>query len=358
VHHLRLPPARQRISLTDPDRARVDVVDLIAVEVQTDSNSRGLGFTWASAGALAIRSLIEDDFPPLLIGEDPLRIERHLARFQNRFRHSGWPGLVARAYAAVDIALWDLKSKTAGLPLFKLLGGARSSASVYLCDLASANQEPAQTLKIAKPMIDDGALGLLVEVGDGDIQLDADRVQQLRDGMGEDAWLGVAAEGRYNLATALAMAHFYEEDVGIDRCEFPLPAHDVAGYQRLAERMEVPLALGSNFDKRDDFRPVLECGDIRVIRPDVLRLGGLTVFLKVAALAEAYPVTLTPYRLPEIGVHLACGLPNIDAVDFTTMLAPAFREPLQLEKGKLTPPARPGHGLELNPTALEQYAFL
>lgn len=355
-HHLRLLPAKQRISLTDPVAKSSGGTDVFAVALTTSEGISGLGFTIANAGIAAFRSLFQSDFPTLLIGEDPTRPDHLFAKAQAHFRATGWRGLVARAWAAVDIALWDLKAKLAGQPLHRLLGGMRSAATVYLSEVAGRGQDVAQTLKLAKPLLADGALGLYVEVGNGDVQLDADRVQQIRDGLGEDVWLGISVEGRYDLGTALAMAHFYEEDVGVDRYEFPLPADDAKGYQRLAERMEVPLALGSSFDRREDFRQLLERGDIRVLRPDVLRLGGLTPFLKIAALAEAYPVSVTPYRLPEIGVHLACGLPNVDAVDYTTMLSGIFDTPLRIEKGKLAPPDRPGHGFELNPEALTRYA--
>jgi L-alanine-DL-glutamate epimerase-like enolase superfamily enzyme len=353
LHHLRIALPRQRVSLIEPTRA--DAFDSIAVEVISDAGVTGLGFTHAASGSVAVRALIEKDVAPLIIGEDPLRPNQLFSRIQARFRNVGFPGLVSRAYAAIDIALWDLKAKAANLPLYQLLGGSRSSASVYLSDLAAVGQEPGQTLAAAKPLVEAGALGVVVEVGGGDVQIDADRVQQIRDGLGEDAWLGIDVQGRYDLGTALAMAHFYEEDVGIDRYESPLPANDAMGYRRLAERMEVPLALGSTFDDRDDFRRVLETGNVRVLRPDVVRLGGITPFLKVAALAEAYPVTITPYGLPEIGVQLACGLPNVDAVDYVGWLAPLFVEPLRIEKGKLTPSMRPGHGLELNPEALEKF---
>ena len=198
-------------------------------------------------------------------------------------------------------------------------------------------------------------LGVAVEVGGGDVQLDADRVQQIRDGLGESAWLGIAVDGRYDLGTALAMAHFYEEDVGIDWIDFPIPVEDRVGYRRLAERMEVPLALGSTFDDRDDFRRVLEAGEVRVLRPDALRLGGITPLLKVAAMAEAFHVAVVPYRLPEIGVHLACGLPNVPMAEWGTWLSPAFAEPVAPQQGKLLPRAVPGHGLEMSPEGTARF---
>lgn len=328
----------------------------LAVRVRTNDGLEGLGFTRASLAGDAFESIIEGPICDTLLKENPLQHDRLFHRIEKRFHGVGFHGLVARAYAAVDIALWDIRAKVSNLPLFRLLGGSRASASVYLGNAATSGKDPQETLQIAKPLVEQGVLGLNIEVGSGEVQNDADRVQQIRDGLGDNAWLCVDAEGRYDLGTAMAMAHFFEEDVGIDRLEFPLVADDATGYRRLAERMEVPLAVGSTFNAREEFRHVLEQGNVRVLRPDVLRLGGITPFLKIAALAEAYPVVVSPVRLPEIGVHLACGLPNIDAVEFTNLLEPLFLNPLRIEKGKLVPSNAPGHGLELNPDAVERYS--
>ncbi|MCE9533853.1 MAG: mandelate racemase/muconate lactonizing enzyme family protein [Planctomycetes bacterium] len=329
--------------------------NFLAVRVRTDAGLDGIGFTRAAIGGEALASLIRGPLAEVVLKENPLEHDRLFHRAEKRFHGVGFQGLAARAYAAIDIALWDLKGKIADLPLYRLLGSSRSHASVYLGNAATTGKDPQETLAIAKPLIEQGVLGLNIEVGGDNIQHDADRVQQIRDGLGEDAWLSIDAQGRYDLGTALAMAHFYEEDVGIDRYEFPIPAEDAKGYQRLAERMEVPLALGNTFDRRDEFRQVLESGWVRVLRPDVLRLGGITPFVKIATLAEAYAAVVSPVRLPEIAVHLACGLSNINAVEFSNVLEPLFAEPVRIDKGKLTPSARPGHGLEFNPEALERY---
>ena len=351
--HFRLPPPGGRVSLTDG--VRPEFTDFIAVRVQTDAGLTGLGFTTAAAGASAVKLVLDSEMTPLVVGQDAANVESLWSRAQARFRAVGWNGLVARAYAAIDIALWDLKAKAAGLPLFQLLGGAKPSAACFAGDLAGLGSEASQTIKAARPLLADGVLGVAIDVGGGDVQLDADRVQHIRDGLGDSAWLGVTAGGRYDLGTALAMAHFYEEDVGIDWIEAPLPVEDRGGYRRLAERMEVPLALGATFDARDDFRRLLEIGDVRVLRPDVLRLGGITPFLKVAALAEAFHVTVVPYRLPEVGVHLACGLPNVPMAEAGGWLAAAFVEPLKPVQGKLVPPNNPGHGLELNVESIARF---
>lgn len=350
--HLSLPVGRTRVSLAGPTPAPAAV---IAVRLHTDAAPVGLGFTTASAGAPAVRSLIETDLGPLVAGEDPTEPERLFAKAQGRFRSAGWSGLAARAYAAIDIALWDLKAKAAGLSLVRLLGVSRSSAACFAGDLAPPGSDADRTVQAARPWVAEGVLGVAVDVGGGDVQLDADRVQQVRDGLGESAWLGISADGRYDLGTALAMAHFYEEDVGIDWLDMPLPTEDRTGYQRLAERMEVPLAAGSSLDDRDAFRRCLEAGAIRVLRPDPLRLGGITPVLKVAALAEAFHASVVPYRLPEVGVHLACALPNAPLAEWGSWLAGVFAEPVVPRQGRLVPPDRPGHGLDLSPDAVARF---
>lgn len=350
---LSLPAVRSRVSLTDPNTP--STTSLIAVSIQTDSGHDGLGFTSTSSAGSIVRNLIDAEFVPQILGKNPIEIERLFTRAQERFSSMGWAGLAARAYAAIDIGLWDLKAKAAGLPLSLLLGGARRSASCFAGDLASAGIEAGQTVSKARPWLDQGLLGIAVDVGGGDVQLDADRVQQIRDGLGESAWLGINANGQYDLGTALAMAHFYEEDVGIDWIDFPIPVEDRVGYSRLAERMEVPLALGSSFDDRDSFRRAIENGAVRVLRPDPLRLGGITPILKIAALAEAFHVAVVPYRLPEIGVHLACGLPNVPMAEWGSWLAGAFVEPVTPALGKLAPGIRAGHGLALSPEAVAKY---
>jgi L-alanine-DL-glutamate epimerase-like enolase superfamily enzyme len=338
-------PTKGRVSLTHP--TPVESSDLVAVTITVEGGRTGLGFTTSGVGSTVLQHLIDHDLAPLLVGENATQHERLYARAHGKFRSVGWGGLVARAYAAIDIALWDLKAKCADLPLAELLGGMRASTPCFLGDVAPAHADVGQALKMARPMLEQGVLGVAVEVGSGDVNADADRVQQMRDGLGEAAWLGIGVEGRYDLATAMALAHFYEDDVGIDWIDTPIAPSDHVGYQRLAERMEVPLAVGSQLSDREAFKTILEQGNVRVLRPDVLRMGGITPFVKLAALAEAYHVTLVPYRLPEIGVHLACGLPNVPMVEHGAWFSNAFETTARFMDGKMQPPPDAGHGWRL-----------
>src|SRR5262245_27844682 len=125
---IKLPPPVRRIALSEQLAPAAEPVHLVAVQVTTDIGTDGFGFTANSGpGLKALLAVLADDLLPELHGEDGRNVERHFARAQARFRSTGWAGLAARAYAAIDIALWDLRARAAGLPLYQLLGGARSS---------------------------------------------------------------------------------------------------------------------------------------------------------------------------------------------------------------------------------------
>jgi L-alanine-DL-glutamate epimerase-like enolase superfamily enzyme len=257
-------------------------------------------------------------------------------------------------YSAVDLALWDLKGKVAGLPLYKLLGGARESAKVYAADTGWLWMTPEQIVEASRPYLDQGMMGIKVKVG-ADPEADAERVTLIREAIGEDVWLGVDANQRYDYGTALAMGHFFEEEMGVDWFEEPISCENVDGHAHLRARLEVPIALGESLISREEFRRYLDQDAADILQPDVTRLGGLTAWLKVAALAELYHRPLAPHLLPEVGVHLACGLPNVQTVEYMPWLFPAFMEPPAIVDGKIVPPRRPGLGLEILSDAVEKY---
>lgn len=350
--HLRVPlTASGRISLSGGRPSPPPVVELLVVHLESDTGTTGLGFTSVMGpGADVVRSLIETDFTFMTVTQDPRDTERLFAKAESLFRGVGFAGLAARAYAAVDIALWDLKAKAAGMPLFRLLGAAKPSASFFVSDLATPARPASEVVKLAKPLLKQGATGVRVEVGGGDVSADADRVRDISDGLGEDASVSVAASGRYDLGTAEALCHFFE-DIGIGWFEDPIPADDEPGYAKLASLAEIPLAVGSSFTSREQFFKVIRDGVVRTVRPDVCRLGGITPLLKVAAVAEAYHVAVLPVRLPEVGVHLACGLTAVTQVDSVSWFAELFDGGAKADDGKLVPNEKPGLGLEINEAA-------
>jgi L-alanine-DL-glutamate epimerase-like enolase superfamily enzyme len=345
-----------RMPLQRPISPAVDHVFLLLVQLDTDVGLSGLGFAWAiHGGGRAMQVLVEDDLAPLVIGEDLLDNERLAAKVYWKLQGIGRRGLVPQAYSAIDLALWDLKGKAANLPLYKLLGGARESSPVYAGDAGWTWMTPPEILEAAQTYLVQGFSGIKIHLDGTDPEKDAGRIQRVRDELGEDHWLGVDAHQRYDFSTALAMGRFLDEEIGADWFEEPLSCEDVEGHARLANKLEVPIALGESLYHVDEFARYLEQDAVAVLQPDVTRLGGITPFLRVAALAEQYHQPIAPHLMPEVAVHLACGLPQVTMVEYMPWFFPLWKEPPQILKGKLVPSSRPGLGFELNRDCLQRF---
>jgi L-alanine-DL-glutamate epimerase-like enolase superfamily enzyme len=354
---LRLPLDRP---ITSPSTAardgRLDHLFLLIVHLQTDAGLTGLGFAYAlQGGGRALKVIADDDLAPLVVGEDALDHERLGHKVYWRLQGVGRRGLVAQAYSAVDLALWDLKGKAADLPLYKLLGGARESAPAYGSDTGWLWMSAEEIIRASRPYVEQGMMGFKVKVGHPDPEADAGRLQRVHDAFGEGVWLGVDANQRYDYGTALLMGHFLEEEIGADWFEEPLSCEDVEGHARLADKLGVPLALGETLFHRDEFADYLRRGAADVLQPDVTRLGGLTAFFKVVALAEQHHRPVAPHLLPEVAVHLACGLQQVTVVEYMPWLYPAFAEPPAVVGGRIVPPKGPGLGLAVRTDAAEKY---
>jgi L-talarate/galactarate dehydratase len=350
---LRLPLARPITGPDDP-RGPIDHVFLLIAYVDTDAGHRGLGIAWALHGGRALKAVVTDDIAPLVIGEDPLDHEKLAALVARRLYSVGRSGLVAQAYSAVDVALWDLKGKVAGLPFYKLLGGARESAPAYGADLwlwMSAEE----IIETSRAYLDQGLTGIKLKVGHPNPEIDAEKVTRVREALGEDIWLAVDANQRYDFGTALSMGHFFEEEIGADWFEEPIPCDDVDGHARLIDKLEIPIALGESLFTINEFHEYLRRGCVDVLQPDVTHIGGLTAWLKVASLAEVYHKPLAPHLMPEVAVHLACGLPQVRMVEYLPWLYPAYVDPPAIVNGQIEPPKRPGLGLEIRDDAVTKY---
>lgn len=349
-------PLNRPVNAPSSDRGRLDHVFVLLVHLGTDAGHTGLGFAFAlEGGGRALLALAEDDLAPLLIGEDPLDHRRIQAKVSWRLQAIGRRGLVAQAYSAFDVALWDLKGKAAGMPLYKLLGGARESAPVYGSDTGWLWMSPQEIITASRPYLEQGFMGVKIKVGHLNPEIDAERLTQIRDALGEEAWLAVDANQKYDYATALKIGHFFEDEIGVDWFEEPVSCEDVEAHARLALKLEVPIALGETLFSRDEFQAYLTRTAVDIVQPDVTRVGGLTAWLDIAALAETHSKPLAPHLLPEIGVHLGCGLPNVMAVEWMPWLFPLWVEPPKVVDGRVVPPSRPGLGIEVDPGAVHRY---
>jgi L-alanine-DL-glutamate epimerase-like enolase superfamily enzyme len=260
THLLRLPLTRPvALAAGQEPWARRDHLVVLVVYLETNSGRRGVGLAPAlRGGGRALKTIVDDDLAPLVTQEDPLDHERLATKAASQLREFARAGLVAEAYSAIDLALWDLKGKVAGLPVHKLLGGARESAPAYAADVGWLSMGPDEIVEAARSYLDGGISGIKMQVGGPSPEADADRVTRVREALGEDVWFGVDGGERYDYATALSMGHFFEEEMGVDWFEDPVPADDVDAHARLADKLEVPIAVGSSLSTPGDFRRYLE----------------------------------------------------------------------------------------------------
>lgn len=353
---LRLPLTRPITAPLTPRQEALDSVVILVAQVDTDAGHRGLGFAWTLYGTgRAMKAVLDDDLAPLLVGEDPLDHERLGTKVYWRLQTISRRGLVPQVYSALDLALWDIKGKVAGLPLYKLLGGMREAAPVYGSDTGWLWMDADQIVEASRPYLDQGLMGIKVKVGGRDPEIDAERLTRVREALGEDIWLGVDANQRYDYATALSMGHFFEEEIGVDWFEEPISCENVDGHARLRERLEVPIAIGETLFSVDEFQTYIDRSAADILQPDITHVGGLTQFLKIASLAEAHHRPLAPHLMQEVAVHIACGLPNVLTVEYMPWLNPLFVEPPAIVGGKIVPSKHPGLGLELRTDAAEKY---
>jgi L-alanine-DL-glutamate epimerase-like enolase superfamily enzyme len=345
---LHVPLSRPRASPLEAACGRLNHIVALLVHVHTDDGLVGLGFAYAlQSSGRALYATLVDDLAPLVVGEDPLDHERLASKVYWRLQTVGRRGLVQQAYSAIDVALWDLKGKAANLPLYKLLGGARESAEVYGSDTAWLWMSVEEILDASRPYLDQGMKGIKVKVGANPAE-DYDKLSHLREGLGDDVWLAVDANERYDYTTALTMGRFFEEEIGVGWFEEPITCEDIQGHVRLSSKLEVPIAAGEMLFSLDEFARYVERDALTVLQPDVTRLAGITGWLRVAALAEQHHLPVSPHLLPEIGVHLACGLPVVTSVEYMPWLYPLFTNPPAIVQGRLIPPAGAGLGLEVN----------
>jgi len=353
---LEIPTNPPRASSKETSDGRKDSITTLIASIKTNDGLEGIGYAYSLQGAGKAmywtgRELLE----PIMIGENALNHERLFHKVYWRTQTIGRTGLVPQVYSALDMALWDLKGKKAGLPVHKMLGGARESCNAYISHTGWQWMTVGQIMDQTKPFLDQGVMGLKVKVGNNPNQ-DIERISFLREQLGEEVWLAVDANEKYDLGTALAMGRFFQDEVGVGWFEEPISCENQSGYTQLANTLDIPIASGEMLFSQKEFEAYICTNSMDVAQPDITRLGGITPFLKTLALCEAKHIPVAPHLMPEIAVHLACAFNQITSVEYMPWMEPLFLNYPKLTAGKLRPTEGSGWGLELNPDALKKYS--
>ncbi len=334
--------------------------DFVLVRIRTDEGLEGCGYGLARGGLVA--ESIRHHLAPVLAGQDPLATESLWQEMYGSTRYLGRKGLLMRAISAVDIALWDLKGKAAGMPLWRLLGGSSPhvpaiAAGGYYRDgtsLADVESEYAayreQGYQEAKMM-----------VGRLPIEADMERIAAARRGLGE--WIplmldfgGLLPDAKAALAWVNRLSSY-----PIAFIEDPFMPDDTLALEQLARSSLIPIAAGEEESGRWTFRELLQRSAVDVLRHDATVAGGISEWLKIGHLALAYNKTMLPHWFPEIHIHLAAAMPSTIGVEFIPESSGVMNFHLLTNRGLCVKdgfaeaPNAAGLGIEWREEAISEY---
>ena len=290
-----------------------------------------------------------------LIGMSVLEPEAAWERLARRADWAGPGGLLHCALAPLDIALWDAAGKTLGQPLWRLIGGHRDRVTTYASDGLWYSLSPAELALSAKQHVEGGFGAVKLRLGrEATAELEVRRVEAVREAVGPSVGIMVDINECWSAERARRGGRALQ-DAGIAWLEDPLHHLDTAGLADLRRQLEVPIAAGEHLYHLDAFRALLEARAVDVLILDLARVGGVTPWRKVAALAQAHRVVVCGHVVPEIQVHLLASVPNAHLVEYVPRSAGILAAMPRIERGALVAPDGPGLGLELDAAAVRRF---
>lgn len=339
---LRTPISDAKV-LTGRQRPLTEVAFLFA-EIGTEGGYEGLGFAYSKrAGGPGLYAHAHE-IASKLVDQDPNDIGKLWERLVWAGASVGRGGLATQAIAAFDIALWDLKARRAGLPLAKLLGAHRDSVDCYNTSGGFLSMPISEVVDNAEHSLARGIGGIKVKVGQPDTRIDLERVATVREHIGDRVPLMVDANQQWDRATAHRIGRELE-NFELTWIEEPLDAYDSQGHAALAEKLDTPVATGEMLTSVAEHDEFIRTGGCDFVQPDAPRVGGITPFLRIAALADRNHLSMAPHFAMEIHLHLAATYPRTTWVEHFEWLEPLFMERLELRGGRMEIPKHPGLGL-------------
>jgi L-alanine-DL-glutamate epimerase-like enolase superfamily enzyme len=335
------------------------------VEVTADDGFKGIGFCYVgSAGGELFPEIVSKLLAPVLLGQDPFRIEGLWSEMYQETLLQGRAGTVVRALSALDIALWDRNARSVGLPLYKLLGAvtcdsvpAYASGGYYL-----SGKTPADLAKEMDGFVRQGFTAVKIKVGKLDLRAEEARIAAVREKIGPDTLLMLDANNAWSdLPTALRFVRMYEK-YDPYFIEEPFSPDDIENHARLALQSPVLVATGEIEVGRWRFQELLQAGGAAILQTDAAVCGGVTEFRRIAATAASHGVTLCPHWFHDLHVHLVAATPNARFVEFfpddqVLNFRRLIDTQLEVAKGRLVLPQAPGLGFDFDTRAVEQYAL-
>ncbi len=341
----------------------------VFVQIETDEGLAGLGEASLAGQTNAVVGAVKD-LEPLLIGADPLRIE-HI--WQQAYRHAFWHGGVTllSAIAGVEVALWDIRGKSLGVPIWRLMGGkVRDRIRAYAN--GPRGETPDELARAAEDLVSRGFNAMKMVPFDatpilaGRPYIDAAvaKVRAVREAVGPEVELMLDAHGRLSPPVAVRAAEALAE-FNIMFLEEPVLPENRQKMVRMARKSAIPIATGERLYSRWDFTDLLESRAINVVQPDIIQSGGMAEVRKIGAMAEMHFVSIAPHNPwswvnTMASLHIDTVTPNFLIQEVVTDPEPwkdacVVSAPVMQADGYFTPPEEPGLGIELDMDAIRHF---
>src|SRR5215472_17379385 len=332
---------------------------IVTLRVRTDEGIEGLGVTYFGGRLTNTLRHAVDELGALAIGEDPLRVEAVAAKLTAAAGGAGPGGILTMALSAIDVALWDIKGKALNLPLWKLLGGGPDRIATYASGALRRGLKLEEAVTAAGRLREKGYRQAKMQLGLPGVTSPAREVEQarlIREAVGPDMDLMCDINQRWRVEQAIDSGRRVEDaGVGLYGLEDVTAHDDYAGLARVAEALRTPIAGGEYLWGIVPFRHMLEARSVDIVMIDQVRSGGITPWLKIAGLAQAFNLPVVSHGVPEIHVHLVGAVPNGLTVEYMPRLFPLWEEVPAPQDGLLAMPQAPGLGLAFDPKAIAKY---
>jgi L-alanine-DL-glutamate epimerase-like enolase superfamily enzyme len=338
--------------LTDSMHGIMRDFELVTAVIRDADGGEGMGYTFTvgrNGGAIA--NIISSDMAGILVGLDADLIEAIWNRLWWETHYGGRGGPTILALSAIDMALWDLKARKQSQPLWKLLGGYSDRVPCYAGGIDLDLPLP-KLLAQTDRNLARGFRAIKMKVGRKRLSEDVERVAAMRKHLGDDFPLMVDANMKWTVDEAIRAARAFAP-FDLTWLEEPISPDDVAGHARVVREGGLPIAAGENLRTLWDFKHLIASGGVTYPEPDVTNCGGITHFMKIAHLAEAFNLPVTSHGAHDVTVHLLAAVPNrsyLEAHGFG--LDRYIAEPLRIEEGLAIAPSTPGHGIAFDWKAL------
>jgi L-alanine-DL-glutamate epimerase-like enolase superfamily enzyme len=335
--------------------APTDTREFVTLELGTDQGLVGVGITFFGGALTAALRRAVDSLAPLLVGDDPTRVEAIAAKLRRLAGSSGPGGIFTLALSAIDIACWDLKGKAVGQPVAALLGGLRDRVPTYASG-ALMRPHPIDYLAKAGPRLYDmGFRQMKMQCGsEPTVEASVERVRVMREAIGPDVDLMCDINQLWSVNQAIEVGKRVEP-YHLFWLEDPTAHDDYVGLARIADSLTTPIAAGEYHYGIVPFRHMLEARSIDIVMIDLLRAGGITQWMKIAGMAEAFNLPVVSHLVPELHVHLIAAIPNGLTVEYMPWTLRLWEETPKLDRGQLVVPTKPGLGLAFDQAALKRY---